>query len=136
LDTIKLFHELGIWIEVTTLVIPGWNDSRGELQEIAEFLAGVGTEIPWHVTRFFPAYKLADAPPTPLDTLETARKIGKEAGLQYVYIGNAAREKDAETTCPSCGSVVIRRAGAGSGTDTPGVPSCATCGRRIEGVWE
>ena len=92
LESIKLHRELGIWVEVTTLIIPTLNDSEEVLKGIAEFISGVGEDIPWHVSRFYPAYKLIDLPPTPPETLRKARKIGLEAGLRYVYQGNVPGE--------------------------------------------
>jgi pyruvate formate lyase activating enzyme len=88
LNAIKLYKELGIWIEITTLIIPTMNDSIKELREIAKFILSVGEEIPWHVSRFFPTYKLKDLPPTPVETLRNARKIGLKVGLRHVYLGN------------------------------------------------
>ncbi len=81
-------HKAGIWIEVTTLVVPEQNDSEKELKQIAEFIAGVSKEIPWHISRFHPNNKMTNTPATPLSTLETAAKIGKDAGLKHVYLGN------------------------------------------------
>src|SRR3989338_4553870 len=109
LESIKKMKELGIWIEVTTLVIPGLNDSKTELKELASFIAGVGVEIPWHVSRFHPDYKLTGSEPTPVRTLEMAYKIGKEAGLRYVYLGNLSEEEN--TYCYSCDELLIRRTG-------------------------
>ena len=112
LDTIRTLHEAGVWIEVTTLVIPGYNDDSASLEFITAFIASVDPGIPWHISRFFPTYKLQDAPPTPIDTLERAGRIGEEAGLKHVYMGNVPGTSD-ETRCSSCASVLIRRAGFG-----------------------
>ena len=92
LDSIRLYREFGIWIEITTLVIPGHNDSDDELKGIAQFIKSVGEDIPWHVSRFHPTYKLTDQPVTPLETLKRARRIGFDAGLRYVYEGNIPGE--------------------------------------------
>lgn len=109
LDNIKKYHELGIWIEVTTLIIPGYNDNLAELQEIAEFIRGIDAEIPWHVTGFHPTYQLTDASPTSVEILRQAVSIGKEAGLRYVYQGNVREGED--TYCPLCGLKLITRDG-------------------------
>lgn len=110
LDTIIALHEAGVWIEVTTLVIPGHNDDDASLEFISSFIASVDPIIPWHLSRFFPTYKLQDVPPTPVDTLERAGRIGEEAGLKHVYLGNVPGMSD-ETKCSSCGSVLIDRTG-------------------------
>jgi len=110
LDSLKAMKRLGIWLEVTTLVVPGVNDDPAELKDAAEFVANeLGVDTPWHISRFFPAYKMADVPPTPISTLSQAREIGLEAGLRYVYVGNVLGEEN--TFCPSCGRLLIRRAG-------------------------
>ncbi|MFO7871453.1 MAG: AmmeMemoRadiSam system radical SAM enzyme [Kiritimatiellia bacterium] len=136
LDNIRLYYESGIWIEITTLVIPGWNDSDGELENIAGFIASVDTAIPWHVTRFSPAYRLADAPPTPVETLERALEAGRKAGLKYVYIGNIPHREATRTTCPECGAAVIDRSEFGLRPSTLADNHCPKCGYEIEGVWE
>ncbi len=109
LDALRHIKQAGIWLEVTTLVIPTYNDSVGELRDIARFIAQeLGAETPWHVSAFHPTYKLTDAPPTPERTLMQAREIGFEEGLQNVYAGNLPG-KGEDTLCPSCGKAVIRR---------------------------
>ena len=111
LDNIRLYKELGVWVEVTTLIIPGYNDDEIQLKEIAEFLRRVGDEIPWHITAFYPAYKLLDVPPTPVESLRKARDIGIQAGLKYVYEGNIPGEGGESTYCFSCGELLIERSG-------------------------
>jgi len=134
LDTIRRMVAQGVWVEVTTLVIPGRNDSDEEIKWIAEFLAGVSPDIPWHVSRFVPSYRVHDRPPTPFATLRRARDIGREAGLKFVYLGNFPGEGE-DTVCPSCGGVVIRRQGfqliANDLTDD----HCPDCGETLPGVW-
>ncbi|OQY38171.1 hypothetical protein B6228_04930 [Candidatus Atribacteria bacterium 4572_76] len=99
-----------LWLEVTTLVIPGINDGDGELKDTANFVAEeLGVDTPWHISRFFPDYKMTDVPPTPIETLDRAREIGLEAGLRYVYVGNVPGE--ANTVCHKCGQILIRRLG-------------------------
>jgi pyruvate formate lyase activating enzyme len=107
LDTIRRMHELNIWVEVTTLVIPGQNDSPAELKKIAAFIAGVGPEIPWHVSRFHPAYRYQAGGATPAATLRMACDIGRQAGLRYVYPGNLDEEEN--TYCHVCNELLLRR---------------------------
>ncbi len=134
LDTMRTMKRLGIWLEVTTLVIPGINDDEQELQDAARFVAdelGVGT--PWHISRFFPAYKMTDVPPTPVETLERAREIGLATGLHYVYVGNVLGE--VRTTCPGCGKVLLRRSGYRILENLIQPDGhCPFCGRKIDGV--
>ncbi len=108
LETIKLMHELGIWVEVTTLVVPGQNDSPEELKGIAGFLAGVDKSIPWHISRFHPDYNFMDHPSTSIETLDRAWEIGKAAGLKFIYLGNISGEGN-DTFCPACGKPLIKR---------------------------
>lgn len=110
LDTLKAMARLGIWLEVTTLVIPGINEDEAELRDAAELIAReVGVEAPWHIRRFFPAYKMTHIPQTPASTLTRAREIGLRAGLHYVYVGNVPGEEN--TFCRQCGRLLIRRDG-------------------------
>ncbi len=111
LESIKEMKKREIWIELTTLVIPGLNDSKEELNDIAEFIASVHRDIPWHISRFYPQYKMEKAEPTPLATLEKAYDIGKKNGLAHIYIGNIATEKGNNTYCPGCQALLIRRSG-------------------------
>jgi len=110
LDSIKLMRTLKIWVEITTLVVPGMNDSEEELRDIARFIAGVDREIPWHISRFHPDYQYTEARPTPLETLRKALAIGKKEGLRYVYVGNVMGEGDF-TLCPNCRKPLIKRRG-------------------------
>jgi pyruvate formate lyase activating enzyme len=134
LDAIRLYKEFGIWIEITTLVIPGHNDSDEELTGIARFIRSVGADIPWHVSRFHPTYKLLDEPPTPVATLKRARQIGLDAGLRYVYEGNVPGEGE-DTLCWSCKETLIERVGFSVGTNNIGNGKCRHCGAVIDGVW-
>jgi pyruvate formate lyase activating enzyme len=110
LDSLRKMKQLGIWIEVTTLIIAGINDDAQELQDAAHFVAKeLGLETPWHLSRFIPAYEMADVPPTPIATLLQAQAFGREAGLRYVYVGNVPGE--ANTTCHACGHLLVRRLG-------------------------
>lgn len=135
LDAIRLYKKLGIWIEITTLVIPGHNDSEAELRQIAEFIKSVGEDVPWHVSRFHPTYKLTDKPRTPLETLQRARRIGLESGLRYVYEGNVPGEGE-ETVCWSCRTLLIRRRGFFVEENKIKDGKCFSCGAAIDGVWE
>nr|HID14797.1 AmmeMemoRadiSam system radical SAM enzyme [Anaerolineae bacterium] len=110
LDSLKAMKRLGVWVEVTTLVVPGINDDPAELRDTARFVAQeLGVETPWHISRFFPAYEMTNVPPTPIATLRRAREIGLEEGLRYVYVGNVPGE--ANTLCHACGRLLIRRSG-------------------------
>jgi len=135
LETIRGMKARGIWVEVTTLIIPGRNDREEELREIARFLASVDPDTPWHVTGFFPTYRMTDAPPTPASVLVRAREIGLEQGLRYVYTGNRPGTRGEDTTCPGCGTVVVERRGflVTARKLTPG-GACAACGRRVAGL--
>jgi len=134
LDAIKLYKKLGIWIEITTLVIPGHNDSEAELRRIAEFIRSVGPEIPWHVSRFHPTYKLLDYPMTPVATLQRARAIGIEAGLRYVYEGNVPGVGE-DTICWNCKKTIIRRIGFAVQENRVRKGTCGYCNAAIDGVW-
>jgi pyruvate formate lyase activating enzyme len=134
LDSIKLYKELGIWIEITTLLIPGHNDSDEQLNGIAKFIKSVGEDIPWHVSRFHPTYKLTDRPRTPLETLKRARQIGLDAGLRYVYEGNFPGEGE-ETFCWSCKRLLIKRIGFSVQGNSIKNGKCPYCGAAIDGVW-
>jgi pyruvate formate lyase activating enzyme len=139
LDTIKLVNESGLWTEIVTLIIPGFNDSNEELWDAARFIASISPDIPWHVTAFHPDYKMMDPPPTTVDTLIRAAEIGSEAGLRYVYAGNIpGRVGEWEDTyCPNCGMSVIRRHGfrvlENKLATTNG--HCPKCNTHIPGVW-
>ena len=117
LESIRLIHQMGFWLEIVTLVIPGFNDSDEELTRLAEFLAGISADIPWHVTAFHKDYKMLDPDNTPPQTLARAAQIGKRAGLRYVYAGNlpgGVGEME-NTYCPTCGDSGGRR----SSSDPP-----------------
>jgi pyruvate formate lyase activating enzyme len=134
LDTIRLMKELGVWVEITTLIIPGYNDSEDFLKWAAGFIKSVDPAMPWHVTQFYPTYKLTDAPRTPVKTLRRAREIGLEAGLKYVYEGNVPGEGGENTYCPSCGELLIERMGFYLSSIKMKDSKCQKCGAHIEGV--
>ena len=138
LDGIRLAHDMGLWVEVVTLVVPGFNDSNEELMDAARYVASVSHDIPWHVTAFHPDYKMTDPPPTTVRTLLRAAEIGQEAGLNFVYAGNLpGRVGEYEGTyCPKCRNLLIERTGyiirayhlTAQGT-------CPKCGTSVPGVW-
>ena len=135
LDNVQLMHELGVWVEVTTLVIPGLNDSKEELRDIAKFIKGVSSAIPWHVTAFYPTFKMLDREPTPAATLHMAREIGREEGLRFVYEGNIHGEGGENSYCPACGEELISRFGFSIRSNSLSEGHCGKCGEPIEGVW-
>lgn len=134
LNTIEKSLTMGIWVELTTLVIPGMNDSSEELREIAKFIAGLSVDIPWHVTAFYPCYKMMDREPTPESALLRAWEIGRAAGLRYVYMGNIFGGHHA-TVCPKCGFAVVERSGMGCERNKIKNEKCPKCGEKIAGVW-
>lgn len=136
LDAIKLYKKLGIWIELTTLIIPTINDSEDELRKIAEFIKEVGDDTPWHITQFYPTYKLMDLSRTPVTTLRKARKIGLEAGLKYVYEGNVPGETGENTYCPNCANIVIKRLGYSIQENKIRNSKCTYCGTKIDGIYQ
>lgn len=135
LDTILLMKELGVWVEVTTLLIPGWNDSDQELRDIAAFIKSVDPEIPWHVTRFYPTYKMTDRDGTPTETVERAREIGLSAGLKYVYTGNLPGLEGENTFCPECGKKLISRTGFQASISEMEGNKCTACETEIAGIF-
>lgn len=134
LHTIERLVRAGIWVEVATLVIPGINDSDDELRWTAEAIRGVSPTIPWHVSRFFPAYRMVDREPTPAETLTRARDIGLDVGLKYVYVGNLPDESES-TQCPTCGTTVIERSRFRVTHLRLEEGVCPECQTAIPGVW-
>jgi len=135
LDSLKTIRRLGIWLEVTTLVIPGINDDQAELRDAARFVKNeLGAETPWHISRFFPAYKMTDLMPTPVATLRRAREIGLEEGLRYVYQGNISEPGSQDTLCPACGHLLIRRSRFSLLENRLKEGRCPDCGAPISGI--
>lgn len=134
LDAIRLYHELGVWVEVTTLVIPGLNDTEQELRKIAEFVRSVGAEVPWHISQFYPAYKMENYPVTPLATLRHAAKIGRDCGLRYVYEGNVPGEAGENTYCYHCQHLLIKRYGFRVLANRIRDGRCPVCKTIVDGV--
>ena len=135
LDAIRLYRELNIWIELTTLIIPTHNDSPHELEQIASFIRELGPDIPWHITAYHPTYRLTDQPRTPAKTLIQAREIGLRMGLRYVYIGNVPEERGENTYCYNCGELLIERSGFSVRKNRLRSGHCPECRVQIAGVY-
>jgi len=133
LDAIRTMKERGIWVEVTTLLIPGLNDSDEELEGIAQFIATLGRETPWHISRFYPLYRMEEKPVTPAATIHRAVRIGKASGLHHVYSGNMAGDEDEHTFCASCGVKLIHRSGFRIGKMALDGDRCLHCGGILAG---
>jgi len=139
LQTIRRLHEMGFWVEIVTLLIPGFNDSDDELKRMAEFLAGVSPDIPWHVTAFHQDYKMTDPEDTSPETLLRAAAIGRNAGLRFVYAGNLpGLVGDLENTyCPTCKTLLVERCGYFiQGYNLTPEGSCPKCKQQIPGCWD
>ncbi|HPW45147.1 MAG TPA: AmmeMemoRadiSam system radical SAM enzyme [bacterium] len=135
LDSIKYMKSKGIWIEITTLVIPGMNDSEAELSDVANFIVETGRDIPWHISRFTPRYKMSDRQPTPIKTLQRAHEIGKKAGLKYIYIGNLPGDSSETTFCAACGFQLIERCRYEiTLNNVPHDGNCPKCGAKVDGI--
>ena len=136
LTCLKELVAAGVWVEVTTLVVPGMNDSEAELGDIAGFIAGqLGPDVPWHVSRFHGDYQWSDVQSTPMATLERAVKAGRDAGLKYVYSGNVPGDENENTCCPACSSTLIRRVGYMIRENRLSGGACGNCGEQIAGLW-
>jgi len=136
LDTIRhIARDTRIWIEVTTLLVPGQNDGEDELKALADWLVQeAGPHVPWHVSRFYPQYRLTEAVPTPLASLQRAFQIGKAAGLHYVYLGNVPGASEENTLCHQCGRLLIERSGYTIVSHHVKDSCCPDCGARVQGV--
>ena len=134
LDSIALMKKLNIWVEVTTLIIPGQNDSPQELTDIAGFISSLGKDIPWHISRFHPDYQFTDYEPTSIEVLRRAKDIAKNAGLRYVYLGNVLDEPD--TLCYNCQKPLIKRVYFSIEQENIKQGRCSFCGTRIDGVFD
>jgi pyruvate formate lyase activating enzyme len=133
-QNIEMMWKLGIWVEVTTLIIPGYNNSDTQLKEAAEFVAVVSVDIPWHVTAFYPTYKLTDARPTIAEDLRRGVKIGREAGLKHVYAGNIPGQSD-HTLCPQCQELLVERFAFRVLKNSIVDGRCPRCSTVIAGIW-
>lgn len=138
LDTIVASKEEGFWVEVVTLVVPGFNDSEGELRDIARFLASTSRDIPWHVTAFHPEYQMMNSRRTPAQTLLKAAAIGQESGLRFVYAGNlpGMTGNYENTYCPTCGKALIERQGFVVLSNHLQKGMCPECATPIAGIWQ
>ncbi len=135
-ETLKFMIALGIFVEVTTLIVPGLNDDRHELESLAQFIKNdLGPETPWHISRFHPTYELTDRSSTPVKTLEMAREIGLKTGLKYVYTGNVPGDSGESTFCYDCGQMVIERWGFQVRKLRMENGRCTQCDTAIDGVW-
>ncbi len=133
LDSIRNMRRMGIWVEVTTLLIPGVNDSDGELEQSARFLADVDQNMPWHISRFHPDYRMTNHPATPVEALRRARDIGRANGLRYIYLGNVLEGTD--TLCPKCGELLIARNYMHAKDINLNDGTCPRCQTAIPGIW-
>lgn len=136
LNTIKRMVEMRIWIEITTLLIPGLNDSEEELTQLAEFIAAQSTDIPWHISRFHPTYRMTNVPATPSERIHRAKQIGYSAGLRYVYTGNIPGDEGEKTCCHNCGNLLIDRYGFSINFNNMRKDRCPMCKTYIPGVWD
>ena len=135
LASLQKMKELGVWVEITTLLIPGLNDSDEELKDIAGFIAGLGKETPWHISRFHPQFKMLNIPVTTIAALHRAREIGKMAGLKYVYSGNVPGEEGENTYCFQCGNCLIERYGFRVINTNLHKNKCNSCNTELEGIF-
>lgn len=134
ISNVRSIYEAGLHVEVTNLIIPGYNDSREEIGAICHELSQVSADIPLHFSRFFPQYKMLDTPPTPLDRLEMAYNIAKDEGIRYIYIGNV-HGMSSSTFCPKCGMEVVERNGYYIKNNMIVDSKCPKCGEHIYGTW-
>ena len=136
LETIKALHQRGKWLEITTLLIPGQNDGAEEIVQIAKFIKGISPDIPWHISAFYPQYKMVDIDVTPSERLFEAFDLGKNAGLKYIYTGNITDHAHSNTLCPQCGFLMIERDGLYHTRVIAEKGICPKCQTQIPGVWE
>ena len=136
LDSLKIYRDNGVWLEITNLIVPTWTDKRDEIRQMCRWLYNNGFEsTPLHFSRFYPIYKLENLPPTPVELLNTAAAIAREEGLKYVYVGNVPGNDQADTRCPSCGTIVIKRQGYRIAANSIKGGNCGSCGKKVDGVW-
>ena len=137
LETLKIIREEGVHLEIVNLVVPTLNDDEGDLRGLVRWIVdNLGPDVPTHFTRFFPQYKLTELPPTPVETLERARAIALEEGINYAYLGNVSGHPEENTYCSRCGKVIIGRTGFAVMEDHILDGKCKYCGNPIPGVWE
>ncbi|MFH1368440.1 MAG: AmmeMemoRadiSam system radical SAM enzyme [Elusimicrobiota bacterium] len=137
LDSLKIYKENGVWLEVGYLVIPTLNDSNEELKAFADWIyKNLGPDVPMHFLRFFPQHKMTNLPPTPLETMEKAYNIARKAGMRYVYLGNVAGHNSENTYCHKCGKMIIERKGYIIQQINMKDGKCGFCGQKIPGIWK
>jgi pyruvate formate lyase activating enzyme len=136
LKTLELMREMNVWVEVTTLLVPGLNDSNEELQRLAKFLVDLDPDIPWHISRFHPTYRLTNVRPTPPESIRKAKDIGYETGLKYVYTGNLPGDEGEKTFCHQCKELLIDRYGFYVRKNVIANGCCPKCSAQIPGVWK
>lgn len=134
-ENIKEIWQKGIWTEITTLIIPGLNDSKKDLKQIAQFLKDISSDLPWHISAFYPCYKMLNRPATPQEILISAYEIGKKAGLEYIYTGNIPDSHYESTFCPKCNTIVIERYGMRVLENRLKNGRCPNCNTKIKGQW-
>jgi pyruvate formate lyase activating enzyme len=136
LDTLKVYKDMGVWLEITNLVVPAWSDNLDDIRNMCRWLSDNGfRNTPIHFSRFYPVHKLEQLPPTPVNTLDNASRVAIEEGLKYVYTGNVPGNELSDTKCPSCKSTIIERQGYRIASNTIAGGKCNKCGQIIDGVW-
>jgi pyruvate formate lyase activating enzyme len=136
LDALKVYREMGVWLEITNLIVPTWSDKMEEIRKMCRWLSDNGfRNTPLHFSRFYPIHKLEQLPPTPVEILRNAAKIANEEGLKYVYIGNVPGNEMSDTRCPSCSSILIMRQGYRIVQNNIIAGKCNKCGKVVDGVW-
>ncbi len=136
LDSLKVYKEMGVWLEITNLVVPGWSDNTDEIRRMCRWLSENGFKnTPIHFSRFYPMHKLEQLPPTPVDLLSQIYNIAKDEGMKYVYTGNVPGNEMSDTMCPSCNSYLIEREGYRIAANNISGGKCQKCGYTIEGIW-
>jgi pyruvate formate lyase activating enzyme len=137
LNTLKVLKEEGVWVEITTLLIPGGNDSPQELRELCQWIKdNLGEDTPIHFSRFFPMYKLTNLSPTPIASLKRAKEIAEEVGLHFVYVGNIPQALGEDTFCPQCNTLLIKRIGYTIIENNLSEGKCPSCDNDISGIWD
>jgi pyruvate formate lyase activating enzyme len=136
LNSLLTYKEMGVWLEITNLIVPSWTDNPEEIRKMCGWLEENGfSGTPLHFSRFYPLYKLEQLPPTPVDLLTKAAEIAREAGLKYVYTGNAPGNEIADTKCPWCNKIVVKRQGYHILSNDIAGGKCKNCGKKVDGIW-
>ncbi len=136
LNSLRTYKEMGVWLEITNLIVPTWSDDLAEIKKMCTWLVDNGfSDTPLHFNRFFPLYKLEQLPPTPVDLLYRAAETANQAGLKYVYTGNVPGNEIADTKCPSCGKPVVKRQGYRILSNDIADSKCKYCGKKVDGIW-